>query len=384
MWRPWSVSRQRTSVSVSSANQSMRSPGDQIPALLIQPPRFVEVPTSGETVTTRSATSGASRTRSTKKRPNACWVEAVPLCSRPRSSGHARRVDDELRRAAVEPPRRGRAQLGLRRCRRRSVAHGILRVGAERLRELPVLLLVEQRGVVGRVALGRQPPALDRVGEHDRRAVAHRVGLAVAVEQRAEVVAAEVAERVQQLVVLEVVGDHLEPPPQLARVGAQQPLVLLVGHRVDALAQRLVGGELRPVLDHHAVPAGGLEHRREPPRRDVGHDAVERLAVEVDDPQDLAELRHHRVGDRLPARRPRRARRRRAARSGGRRPARRSGRPRSGARARPRSARWRRCRPSRSSSRPGRGPSRATGRTAARRTGAASPGSAARAARAGS
>ena len=47
MWRPWSDSRQRTSVSVSSANQSIRSPGFQMPALLIQPPRLVEVPTSG-------------------------------------------------------------------------------------------------------------------------------------------------------------------------------------------------------------------------------------------------------------------------------------------------------------------------------------------------
>ena len=45
-----------------------------------------------------------------------------------------------------------------------------------------------------------------------------------------------------------------------------------------------------------------LEHRLQPARRDVGHDAVERLAVEVDDPHDLAELAHHRVGDRLPAR----------------------------------------------------------------------------------
>ena len=74
---------------MSSANQSIRSPGAQMPALLIQPPRLVEVPTSGETVTTRSATSGASRTRSTKKRPNACWVDSSPLCSRPRSSGTA-------------------------------------------------------------------------------------------------------------------------------------------------------------------------------------------------------------------------------------------------------------------------------------------------------
>ena len=161
---------------------------------------------------------------------------------------------------------------------------------------------VEQRRVVGGVALGRELPALDRVREHRRRAVADGIGLPVAVEQRAEVVAAEVAERVQQLVVLEVVGDDLEPPPQLGRVGAQQALVLLVGHRVDAPAQRLVGGELRPVLDHHAVPARGLEHRGEAAGGDVGHDAIERLAVEVDDPHHLAEARDHRVGDRLPAR----------------------------------------------------------------------------------
>ena len=38
----------------------------------------------------------------------------------------------------------------------------------------------------------------------------------------------------------------------------------------------------------------------EPAGGDVGHDAVERLAVEVDDPHHLAELAHHRIGDRLP------------------------------------------------------------------------------------
>ena len=57
----------------------------------------------------------------------------------------------------------------------------------------------------------------------------------------------------------------------------------------------------RAVLDHHRVPAGGLEHRGQPAGGDVGDDAVERLAVEVDDPHHLAQARHHRVGDRLPA-----------------------------------------------------------------------------------
>ncbi len=60
-----------------------------MPDLLIQPPRLVEVPTSGDTVTTRAATSGASRSRSTQKRPNACWVDARPRCSRPSETGTA-------------------------------------------------------------------------------------------------------------------------------------------------------------------------------------------------------------------------------------------------------------------------------------------------------
>ena len=59
------------------------------------------MPTSGETVTTRSATSGASRTRSTKKRPNACCVEPVPVCLRPRSAGTFGRGDG-AGRAALE------------------------------------------------------------------------------------------------------------------------------------------------------------------------------------------------------------------------------------------------------------------------------------------
>src|SRR5215216_5500102 len=81
------ISCQWTSVCESSANQSRRSPTDQMPALLIQPPRLVELATSGLTVTTRSATSGASCTRSTKKRPKACCVDSFPRCLRPSAGG---------------------------------------------------------------------------------------------------------------------------------------------------------------------------------------------------------------------------------------------------------------------------------------------------------
>ena len=87
--RPRPVSCQWTSVCGSSANQSRRSPTEKIADLLIHPPRLVELATSGLTVTTRSATSGASCTRSTKKRPNACCVDSLPRCLRPRLAGTA-------------------------------------------------------------------------------------------------------------------------------------------------------------------------------------------------------------------------------------------------------------------------------------------------------
>ena len=86
---PCSDCRQRTSVSLSSANQSMRSPRFQTPARLIQPPRFVDDATSGLTVTTCRVTSGAVCARSTKNRPNACCVDAAPWWSRPTSTGTA-------------------------------------------------------------------------------------------------------------------------------------------------------------------------------------------------------------------------------------------------------------------------------------------------------
>src|SRR5215216_5842144 len=221
MWRPWSDSRQRTSVSVSSANQSIRSPIEKIPALLIQPPRLVDVPTSGETVTTRSATSGASRARSTKKRPKACWVDSLPRCPRPRSGGT--RGGSTAKNGGLHPlePAGGRgAQLGGRAARGERRPR-IVRVGAELLGERLVLSLVEQRGVVRRMALGRQRPALDGVREDDAGTVVDGVGVAVAVEQRAEVVAAQVAEGSQQLGVVEVARVDLEALAQLVRGRSQ-------------------------------------------------------------------------------------------------------------------------------------------------------------------
>ncbi len=89
------------------------------------------------------------------------------------------------------------------------------------------------------------------------------------------------------------------PPQQAAAdlrpVLADQGLVLLVGHPVDAPAQGLASRlreerlELPPVfrLDH--LPAQVLEEPLEPCRPDAGHDPIEALAVEIHDPQQVAE-----------------------------------------------------------------------------------------------
>jgi len=210
------------------------------------------------------------------------------------------RGGDGAGRAAPEPSSRRLAQLRLGRAGRERPER-VRRVLAQLGRQLGVLRRVEQRGVVRGVAFGRQRPALDRVGEDHARAVADLVRLAVAVEQSREVVAAEVAEGRQQLVVVEVVDVDLDALSELGRIGAQEPLVLLVGHRVDAGHQVGAPSQQRPVLDHHRVPAGGLEHRGDPAGGDVGDDPVQRLPVEVDDPHDLTEAADHRIRDRLPA-----------------------------------------------------------------------------------
>ena len=93
---------------------------------------------------------------------------------------------------------------------------------------------------------------------------------------------------------------------QFLRLGAQQALVLLVRHLVDASPQRLAALPLEqaveppPVLDGDHLPAGRLEHPGQAAERDVGHHAVERLAVQVNHPEHLAEARDPGVGDRLP------------------------------------------------------------------------------------
>ncbi len=84
---PVGRSRQCRIVSGSSANQSTRSRADHTPTLFTQPPRFVDELTSGQSVTTRAAASGAERVRSSRVRPSAACVVAVPDGVRPMSVG---------------------------------------------------------------------------------------------------------------------------------------------------------------------------------------------------------------------------------------------------------------------------------------------------------
>ncbi len=188
---PSGRSRQCRIVSGSSANQSTRSRADQTPTLFTQPPRLVEELTSGHSVTTRRAASGADRVRSSSARPSAAWVVAVPLGVRPMSVGTdgaaAGRTGSRRSRSATcgaQPGRRG--AVGEPRPRGR-------RIGAGALRELAELGVGELRGVVLRVPLAGQPVALHGVGEDHRGAavVDRRERLA----ERGQVVPAQVAHR---------------------------------------------------------------------------------------------------------------------------------------------------------------------------------------------
>ena len=142
----------------------------------------------------------------------------------------------------------------------------------------------------------------------------------------------------------------------------KQALIFGVGHVDDAGAQRGAARAREQLLEQPAeldgddLPARCGEHRLQAAGGDVGHHPVQRLPVEVDDPDDLTEVGDRGIEDRLPHRAfvqfgvtDQRVLAAGAAR-------RRAWSRRSGARSRPRSARSHRCRPSRSSSRPGRGP----------------------------
>lgn len=86
---PVGFSCQCMTVSASSLNQLVRSSADHTPTLFTQPARLVLELTSGLTVTSLRATAGAARLTSSKVRPKAACVVAVPDGVLPKSTGTA-------------------------------------------------------------------------------------------------------------------------------------------------------------------------------------------------------------------------------------------------------------------------------------------------------
>ena len=168
------------------------------------------------------------------------------------------------------------------------------------------------------VARERQPPALDRVGEHDRRARRIPIGGVEGADDLVDIVAAEVGEdrreglvghvrhRSRKHVAVRFRRTLEEAAPGLRARLADEDLVLLVGHVVDPPTQDLAArpGEdgLQPaaVFRLEDLPAGRREHSLEAADPDPGHHPVEALAVDVDDDRDVAEAAQGILVRRLP------------------------------------------------------------------------------------
>ena len=168
------------------------------------------------------------------------------------------------------------------------------------------------------VTLERQAPALDRVGDDHDRTVRVGRGLGVGLEQRGQVVAAQVREEVAHLPVAKGAEHRLEEAvrpavrqrhellPDLGAGQAEEGLVLGVRHVVDPAPQAVAVGagerllQTAPVLEVDDVPAVRPKHLADPLRLAVRHDAIETLAVEVDDPHHVAEPAHVLLGDGFP------------------------------------------------------------------------------------
>ena len=172
--------------------------------------------------------------------------------------------------------------------------------------------------VVERITGERQPPALDRVREDHRRSIALLPGRSIRLEDEGEVVAADVADQGRQGVVGDVgqqpvelrvdaaVGDADQRLAQPARGQPQEPLILGDRHRLEPRAQALAARPREARLQSPApaglvdAPAARPEHVGELARARVRHDAVEALAVHVDDPQHVAEPADEVFAEHLP------------------------------------------------------------------------------------
>ena len=158
--------------------RSRRSPsGAKTPRLLIQPPRLVEIATSGD-----GGDESARRPRDAARGRRSDAAERLlgrgPAAARPPSSvGHRHRRSAAAAGGPARSARRAAAGADAPGGRVRVEAGPTRRARSGRApaRSASIWSPVRQRGVVQRVAGDRQAPALDRVGEDDARPVGLRV-----------------------------------------------------------------------------------------------------------------------------------------------------------------------------------------------------------------
>ena len=172
--------------------------------------------------------------------------------------------------------------------------------------------------MVHRVSGERQAPALDRVREDHARLPTVPLGRVEGVQDGGEIMAPHVADQLAKRGVRDPREEPVEGPIGLA-VGRfherrshgaggrpQQRVVLGIGHRLEPRAEALApgpreqGAKLRSPAQLDHAPAGRAEPRLEltPPR--VRRDAVQALAVQVHDPEQVVQLGDGLLQQRLP------------------------------------------------------------------------------------
>ena len=138
------------------------------------------------------------------------------------------------------------------------------------------------------------------------------------IENRREIVAADVGdERGQRVVghvgqrtvergIVRAVGRRHERLAHGARRQAQQALIFAARHHLESLLQPIAAGPSECGLEPSApaqfthAPTVGAEEVAELTRAAVGHDAIQALAVHVDDPQNVTETGERLLGERFP------------------------------------------------------------------------------------
>ena len=184
--------------------------------------------------------------------------------------------------------------------------------------------------MVERVAGEGQAPAFDGVGENHRRPVRRLQSLADHVDQILQVVAAEVGQQARQLLVRHVLDDPGDLLAALA-VDAAARRRRLPSSRISVWYSSLPMSSIAwrsaspPGLANASRKAPAILHLEHPPAAlgeqplqlggaDAGDDAVEALAVEVDDPEDVVDAARALPRSAPPRCCPRPARRRRSGR----------------------------------------------------------------------